>query len=40
VKLGAGSVKSIQIVTGLNVGDQVILTDMSTWDSFDRVRLQ
>jgi HlyD family secretion protein len=40
VKLGAGSVKSIQIVSGLNVGDQVILTDMSTWDSFDRVRLQ
>jgi HlyD family secretion protein len=40
VKLGAGSVKSIQIVSGLNAGDQVILTDMSTWDSFDRVRLQ
>jgi HlyD family secretion protein len=40
VKLGAGSVKSIQILSGLNVGDQVILTDMSTWDAFDRVRLQ
>ena len=40
VKLGAGSVKSIQILSGLNVGDQVILTDMSTWDSFDRVRLK
>src|SRR5262249_21297421 len=40
VKLGAGSVKSIQILSGLTAGDQVILTDMSTWDAYDRVRLQ
>jgi len=40
VKLGAGSVKSIQILSGLKAGDQVILTDMSTWDAVDRVRLQ
>jgi len=40
VKLGACSVKSIQILSGLKAGDQVILTDMSTWDAVDRVRLQ
>jgi HlyD family secretion protein len=40
VKLGVSSVDRIEIVAGLNVGDQVILSDMSTWDSFDRIRLQ
>jgi HlyD family secretion protein len=40
VKLGVSSVDRIEILTGLNVGDQVILSDMSTWDAFDRIRLQ
>ncbi len=39
VKLGRSSVSTIQIVEGLDVGDQVILSDMSAWDAFDRVRL-
>lgn len=39
VKLGRSSVNTIEIVTGLQVGDQVILSDMSAWDAFDRVRL-
>jgi HlyD family secretion protein len=40
VKLGASSVNTVQILSGLTVGDQVILSDMSAWDAFDRVRLQ
>jgi HlyD family secretion protein len=40
VKLGRISVNAVEIVSGLNVGDQVVLSDMSTWDAFDRVRLQ
>jgi HlyD family secretion protein len=39
VKLGRSSVSTIQILDGLEVGDQVILSDMSAWDAFDRVRL-
>ena len=39
VKLGRSSVSTIEIVEGLKVGDQVILSDMSNWDSFDRIRL-
>jgi HlyD family secretion protein len=40
VKLGRSSVSTIEIVQGLNVGDQVILSDMSQWDAYDRVRLE
>jgi HlyD family secretion protein len=40
VKLGATSVNVVEIRSGLNVGDQVILSDMSNWDAFERVRLQ
>jgi HlyD family secretion protein len=40
VKLGRSSVNTIEIVQGLNVGDKVILSDMSAWDNFDRVRLK
>jgi HlyD family secretion protein len=39
VKLGRSSVNTIEIVEGLQTGDQVILSDMSEWESFDRVRL-
>jgi HlyD family secretion protein len=39
VKLGRSSVNTIEILDGLKVGDQVILSDMSTWDAYDRVRL-
>ena len=39
VKLGRSSVSTIEIVQGLTVGDQVILSDMSTWDGHDRVKL-
>lgn len=40
VKLGRDSVNTIEVLQGLNVGDKVILSDMSAWDSFDRVRLR
>lgn len=40
VTLGRSSVNTVEIVSGLGVGDQVVLSDMSTWDAFDRVRLR
>jgi HlyD family secretion protein len=40
VQLGRSSVSSIEIVSGLNVGDKVILSDMSSWDAFDRLKLR
>ena len=39
VKLGRSSVNTVEILKGLKQGDQVILSDMSRWDSFDRVKL-
>jgi HlyD family secretion protein len=39
VKLGRSSVSLIEIVGGLQVGDQVILSDMSQWDAHGRIRL-
>ncbi|HXK08827.1 MAG TPA: HlyD family efflux transporter periplasmic adaptor subunit [Vicinamibacteria bacterium] len=39
VRLGQASVSTIQIVEGLEVGDEVILSDTSAWDSADRIRL-
>jgi HlyD family secretion protein len=40
VKVGRASVNSIQVLEGLKLGDTVILSDMSRWDSVDQVRLQ
>ncbi len=39
VKLGRSSVSTIEILNGLEVGDQVILSDMTQWDAYDRIRL-
>jgi HlyD family secretion protein len=39
VKLGRASVNTIEVVEGLKQGDQVILSDTSAWDAFDRIRL-
>lgn len=39
VRLGRSSVNTIEIVEGLRPGDQVVLSDMSAWDAFERVRL-
>lgn len=39
VKFGRTSVNTIEVVEGLRVGDRVILSDMSQWDSQERIRL-
>ncbi len=39
VKVGRASVNAIQVVEGLHQGDTVILSDMSRWDTTDRIRL-
>ncbi|HBY62841.1 MAG TPA: RND transporter [Solibacterales bacterium] len=39
VKLGRSSVNTIEVVEGLKVGDQVVLSDMSAWDAHSRIRL-
>jgi HlyD family secretion protein len=39
VKLGRSSVNTIEILEGLNVGDQVVLSDMSAWDAHNRIKL-
>jgi HlyD family secretion protein len=39
VRLGQASVSTIEIIEGLEVGDEVILSDTSAWDSTDRIRL-
>jgi HlyD family secretion protein len=39
VQLGRASVNTIEVRKGLNVGDRVILSDMSAYDSDERIRL-
>ena len=39
VELGKSSVNTIEIVRGLEVGDQVILNDISQYEDYDRIRL-
>src|SRR6059058_3853621 len=39
VKLGRSSVNSIETLSGLQPGDQVILSDTSAWDAHERIRL-
>lgn len=40
VSLGRASVNTIEVLDGLRPGDRVVLSDMSTWDQFDRVRIE
>jgi HlyD family secretion protein len=40
VTLGRSSVNTIEVRSGLAAGDQVVLSDMSAWDSTDRVRIR
>ena len=40
VILGKSSVNTIEVKEGLKVGDKVILSDMSQWDAYDRIRLK
>jgi len=40
IQLGASSVNDMQVLDGLREGDVVILSDMSRWDGFDRVKIK
>jgi HlyD family secretion protein len=40
VQLGRSSVNTIEVMNGLAEGDSVVLSDMSAWDQFDRIRLR
>jgi len=40
VHLGRASVNTIQVLSGLQPADKVILSDMSAWESFNRIRLE
>jgi len=40
VTLGKSSVNTVEILQGLKVGDKVVLSDMSNWDAFGRIRLR
>lgn len=39
VALGRSSVNLVEVTEGLQPGDQVVLSDMSQWDAFDRIQL-
>lgn len=40
VRFGRSSVNAIEIVAGLKEGDRIILSDMSRWDDYDRIRVK
>ncbi|MEW9572155.1 efflux RND transporter periplasmic adaptor subunit [Rhodanobacter sp. Si-c] len=40
VRIGAASVDRVEILRGLKAGDQVILSDTSQWDKYDRIKLR
>ena len=40
VQLGRTSVSTIEVTEGLSLGDEVILSDVSQWDTVDKIRLK
>lgn len=40
VQFGRNSVSTIEVLEGLDVGDQIIVSDMSRWDTSDRIHLK
>ena len=40
VTFGRAAQKDIEIAAGLQVGDQVVLSDMARWDGIDRLRIE
>ncbi|MBK1876858.1 HlyD family secretion protein [Pelagicoccus mobilis] len=40
ITYGKASVSQIEVIQGLNPGDKVILSDMSDWDDYDKIRIQ
>lgn len=39
VKLGQGSVNQIQVIEGLTIGERIIISDSSSWDSYQTIRI-
>lgn len=39
VRLGRASVSLIEVTEGLQVGDEIVLSDTSQWDEYDRLKL-
>jgi len=39
VKLGKGSINQIQVIEGLAVGDRVIVSDSSSWQKYQKIRI-
>lgn len=39
VKLGKGAINEIQILEGLALGDKVVISDTSSWQSFEKIRI-
>ena len=40
VTIGRSSVNNVELLQGLSEGDEVILSDMSRWDQYERIRLE
>ena len=40
VQFGRTSVSTIEVLDGLQVGDEIVLSDMSQWDGCDKIRLK
>lgn len=40
VRLGRSSVNRIEVVSGLERGEEIVLSDTSAWDQWDRIRLR
>ena len=40
VQYGRLSVSLIEVVSGLSAGDRIVVSDMSAWDPFERIRMR
>ena len=40
VRLGRVSSHAIEVISGLDAGDRVVLSDLSEWDGHDRIRIR
>ena len=39
VKLGQGSVNQIEVLEGLHLGERIIISDSSSWDTYQKIRI-
>jgi len=40
VQYGRPSLSLIEVVSGLSAGDRIVVSDMSAWDAFERIRMR